>query len=346
MTFPPDARPGAAGWTRRHFIVAGAGAALGASFYYGKKGAAYWFEKGRQQVFITRAEHYAADFSGLIRAGLRELGVHPSEFKGKTILLKPNLVEPQEGMDHINTHPLVVRGAVEAFLAEGAGRVIVAEAAGHRRDSWQVLETTGLGAALREDRIPFYDLNYETGRERRNAGPYTGLGSFVFPRLLDGVDWIVSMPKMKTHHWAGVTLSMKNLFGFMPGIYYGWPKNILHQVGVQQSILDLTATLRPDFCILDGVLGMEGDGPIMGAPRKAGLLVMGRNPPAVDATAARLMGIDPGKITYLQEASGWLGSIREHNIEQRGELVRACRQDFALIDKIHAQQGLRWQDKG
>ena len=104
------------------------------------------------------------------------------------------------------------------------------------------------------------------------------------------------MPKMKTHHWAGVTLSMKNLFGVMPGVVYGWPKNVLHHAGIPGSILDINAAVRPHLAIVDGIIAMEGDGPIMGTPRAAGLLVLGTNLPAVDATCTRLMGLDPWRI--------------------------------------------------
>ena len=86
---------------------------------------------------------------------------------------------------------------------------------------------------------------------------------------------------------------MKNLFGVMPGIVYGWPKNVLHYAGIGPSILDINAAVRPHLAIVDGIIGMEGDGPIMGTPRRPGVLVMGTNLPAVDATCARLMGIDP-----------------------------------------------------
>ncbi len=149
------------------------------------------------------------------------------------------------------------------------------------------------------------------------------------------------MAKMKTHHWAGITLSMKNLFGVMPGIVYGWPKNVLHVQGIARSILDINATLRPHFAIVDGIVGMEGDGPIMGTPRQAGMLVMGRNLPAVDATCARAMGIDPYKIPYLKAADNWLGPINETLIAQRGEPLADVRKDFLLREDIHAQRGLR-----
>jgi Domain of unknown function (DUF362) len=66
-------------------------------------------------------------------------------------------------------------------------------------------------------------------------------------------DFLVSMPKIKTHHWAGVTLSMKNMFGVVPGARYGWPKNVLHWKGIQESILDLCATVPIHFVIAERV---------------------------------------------------------------------------------------------
>ena len=103
---------------------------------------------------------------------------------------------------------------------------------------------------------------------------------------------------------------MKNLFGLMPGSFYGWPKNVLHYAGLEESILDINATVRPQFAIVDGIVGMEGDGPILGTAKAAGVLVVGTNLPAVDATAARVMGIDPARIPYLADAAGWLGTDR------------------------------------
>jgi uncharacterized protein (DUF362 family) len=302
-----------------------------------------WFTGPRlvAQTFIGQAETYQKDFAVLIRQGLQELGVTSSEIKGKAILLKPNLVEPHKSLSHINTHPLVVRGAVEAFLQLGAASVVVAEGPGHRHDTLLVLEESGLADVLYEDRIPFQDLNIMDGVITPNLGNQTKLTTLTFPRVVQEVDWVVSLAKMKTHHWAGATLSMKNFFGVMPGNYYGWPKNVLHQAGIPQSILDINATLKPHFAIVDGITGMEGDGPIMGTPVQSGVLVMGRNLPAVDATCCRIMGINPHKIEYLRQADQWLGPIHETLIEQRGESWRAMHHPFELIPEIPAHQGIR-----
>jgi uncharacterized protein (DUF362 family) len=295
----------------------------------------------RSEVFIAGVKSYSDDITSVILSGLKELGIGPAVIKGKRVLLKPNLVEVIKGASHINTHPLVIRGAIETFLRLGASEVIVGEGQGHVRDSYYVLEESGLADVLYEDRIPYIDLNNDSLFTLPNKGRFSNLKELSFPQSLKQADIIVSMAKMKTHHWAGVTLSMKNMFGVMPGIVYGWPKNVLHHAGIERSILDINATIKPHFAIVDGITGMEGDGPIMGAPCHAGVLVMGRNLTAVDATSARIMGVDPQKIAYLKAASNRLGPIKEKYISQRGELINAVRKNFRLREDIPAQRGLR-----
>ena len=295
----------------------------------------------RADAFIGKAENYSAGLASLIRRGLRELSVDVNEIRGKRILLKANIVEPHRGHEHIVTNPAVIAAAAEAFLGMGAAAIIVAEAPGHCRDTHMALEESGIGKVIAIPKISFADLNYDDLWVAANAGRTTGLSAFALPAALRRVDWIVSMPKMKTHHWAGVTLSMKNLFGTLPGVFYGWPKNVLHMAGIDAAVFDINATLRPHFAIVDGIVGMEGDGPIMGTPKKAGVLVMGRSLPAVDATCARLMGINPYRIKYLAGADGKLGTIDASRIRQRGETWQSVRTDFQLLDYIEAHRGLR-----
>lgn len=327
---------------RREFlstVVGGClGLAAGGAVMLGKS---CTLEKQTADTFVGKAKGYSDDITSIIVSGLRELGVASQEIKGKRILLKPNLVESPEGAQHITTHPLIIRGAAEAFRKYGAADIIAAEGPGHYRDTILILEETGLIDILGSERIVFRDLNQDSWYTAANAGGKTKLKQLVLPETLKQVDWIVSMPKLKTHHWAGVTLSMKNLFGVMPGIFYGWPKNVFHWEGIEQSIFDINATVGAHFAIADGIIGMEGDGPIMGNPKQAGVIVMGRNLAAVDATCARIMGINPQKVPYLEAASGRLGPIKESNISQRGETVQSVRTNFELLDYIEAHRGLR-----
>ena len=128
-----------------------------------------------------------------------------------------------------------------------------------------------------------------------------------------------------------MTCSLKNLFGVVPGAVYGWPKNVLHFRGIENSILDLAATVRPGLSIVDAVIGMEGDGPIMGTARPVGCVVLGTDPVAVDATCARLMGLSPEKLTYLRgQASSW-GICRKNDVLQRGEPLTRFATSFDVL---------------
>jgi uncharacterized protein (DUF362 family) len=154
-----------------------------------------------------------------------------------------------------------------------------------------VLAESGLEAELRERRIRFVDLNRDEIRKVPLQTSFTGLDWLWLPRVLTS-DFIVSMPKVKTHHWAGVTLSMKNLFGGAPGAGYGWPKNLLHWKGIDRSILDINATVPAHFVIADGIIGMEGNGPLHGSPRNLGRIVLADDPVAADFVCSRLMGLN------------------------------------------------------
>jgi uncharacterized protein (DUF362 family) len=140
----------------------------------------------------------------------------------------------------------------------------------------------------------------------------------------------VSLAKMKTHHWAGATLSMKNFFGLVPGSVYGWPKNKLHWIGISRSIVELNRVFRRTFAIVDGIIGMEGNGPIQGTPKHCGALVMGADLVAVDSTCCRIMGIEPGKVEYLKMGA-YLGNTTETAIDHRGESIASVQTNFKLI---------------
>ncbi len=326
------------GLTRREFLAAVGAVGAVAALTLVAKGDR---PPARSPVFVARAEAYDGRLIDVISAGLVATGLTRSAVRGRNVLLKPNLVEPHRDRMHINTNPAVVRAAAEAFRQAGAATVTVAEGAGHRRDSLLVLEESGVGDVVVEDRLRYVDLNTDQIGVLRNRGRYTDLASLAFPTTALETDILVSVAKMKTHHWAGVTLSLKNMFGVMPGAVYGWPKNVLHFAGVERSILDINFTKKPDYAIIDGVVGMQGDGPIMGEPAPAGVVVMGPDPVAVDSTAARLMGIDPQSVPHLSVASQSLGRLNERLIEQRGEELTPLVTPFRLVPGIPAQDRLR-----
>jgi uncharacterized protein (DUF362 family) len=314
--------------TRRQLLVRGgavaAWAAAGGTLVADRLGAfdgppsfdrAAYPKPGRAAAAVLRAETYGGDLESLLLEGLRLVD---TDVRRRSVLLKPNLVEFNRGSS-INTDPRLIVAAANALRRLGASSVVVAEGPGHRRDVEAVVVASGLREALDDAGLRFVDLNDAPLVRTPLRTRYTGLGELWVPRVLLDTDVVVSMPKLKTHHWVGVTLSLKNCFGCMPGRVYGWPKDVFHVRGIPSSILDIFAAVRPSLAIVDGIVGMQGDGPIMGDAVPAGVVIVSRDGVAADVTGARMMGMDPEKVDYLMDAGRFLGQARSELIEQRGE---------------------------
>jgi uncharacterized protein (DUF362 family) len=283
-------------------------------------------------VSIVRAPVYDQRIYATIRRMVEE---HRLEVRGRHVVIKPNLVEFEPDCS-INTHPLLVHAAFEAFRGMGAASVRIAEGPGHRRNTLDLAEAAGYFKILPRFEDVFVDLNLDDVTRVRPTRQFSQLGALYLPNTALGADLLVSMPKMKTHHWVGATLAMKNLFGVVPGGIYGWPKNVLHWAGINESIADLHAAFPRQFAIVDGIVGMEGNGPIQGTPKRVGVLVAGSDRVAVDATCCRIMRIEPFKVGYLRLASGGGAYITERNIRQIGESLSAVATPFALIPEFQS----------
>jgi uncharacterized protein (DUF362 family) len=287
-------------------------------------------------VHIARAANYdepLADILAMQFANFREA----CPLAGKRVVIKPNLVEYRPDRV-INTDPRVVDAVITLCKKEGAAEIIVAEGPGHWRNVHFLVKESGLGAVLEKHGVRFVDINHDEPVKVLNLGRLTRLDHLYMSRTVMQADVLISLPKLKMHHWAGVTLSMKNLFGTLPGICYGWPKNELHWRGIPNSIVDINCTRGPNLAIVDGIIGMEGDGPLHGKAKHAGLLLMGVDPVAVDATGARLMGIPPERIpTLVFAAAKRVGRILEAEIPQLGEPISALAQKFELPPLIERE---------
>lgn len=284
----------------------------------------------RSRVAILRVENYSQKMDEILLAGLQ---LFPLDVRGKNVVLKPNLVDYIAG-SAINTDPLLVVAAAECFRRLGAKQVIVAEGPGHQRDTQLVLSQSGYAGFLRSNRIRFIDLNRDELIRVNLGASYTRMKHLWLPKTVVQADFLVSMPKVKAHHWSGVTLSMKNMFGVVPGSRYGWPKNLLHWNGIQQSILDICATVPVHFVIADAIMAMEGNGPLNGTPRSLGSIVLADDLVAADATCARLMGLEPGRIVHIHEASKFLGNSSFKLIDQAGESLRRPDVPFRVVPEF------------
>lgn len=313
--------------TRRELLRAGAGTAAALALQGCMDPAAS--DGGMSSAVAILRAGYNDELLTVIEAGFSL--VPPPDVAGKRVLLKPNLVDLPRENKPVCTHPAIIVAAAEAFRRRGAAEIIVGDGPALQRDAWQIVDAIGLTPLLAGHHLEFRDLNTDELFLQPNAGGDTGLSHIYYGRTVWEADVLVSMPKMKTHHWTGVSLSMKNLFGTVSGLAYGWPRNLFHLRNPHHAILDFNRTRPADYAIVDGITGLEGDGPVRGTPIDVGVVVMGDNLAAVDATATRVMGLRPEKVFYLQRAAGELGPIAEANIEQRGETIASVRRKFAVV---------------
>jgi uncharacterized protein (DUF362 family) len=288
------------------------------------------FQRPASRVMIRRAANYEEELGTLIYESLVDFNL---PVKDKVVLLKPNLV----GLDPLgvmNTHPAVIAAARESFLRLGASRVLIGDGPAMDRDTEAILESVRLREFVGPLAGVFVDLNIDEVERVPLTTKASRLKELYIPKTVLGADLVVSMPKLKTHHWAGVTLSLKNMFGTVPGSCYGWPKNVLHWAGIDNAILDINAAVKPDFAIVDGIVGMEGNGPIQGTPKACGALIFGDDPVAVDATCCRVMGLMPERIKYLASAGTMLGHVNANKIQQVGGNIDSVFSRFKVVHEF------------
>jgi len=280
--------------------------------------------RGASAVSVMRAPAYGPALSSIVGD---IFAVHRLDVGGKRVVVKPNLVEFSADTP-INTNPALVKAVVDELEARGAARVLVAEGPGHRRATLDMAASAGYFDFFPNLESRFVDLNLDDVTRVAIASPQSRLREIYLPNTVLGCDLLVSLAKMKTHHWVGATLAMKNLFGLVPGSIYGWPKNVLHWAGIPECIVDLHNLFPSQFAMVDGIEGMDGNGPILGQKKPAGVIVAGRDPVSVDATCCRLMGIEPERVKYLRLAGG--PRIAEASVMQISEPWRPLRKSFAL----------------
>ncbi len=269
----------------------------------------------------------AADVS-LVRRMVETLlddlgGIDRFVCRGDSVFIKPNLVAPEPPWTAVNTDPRVVEALVAAVKQAGAGRVVVGE---HQR--WQgpgIFNVTGVGDAAR--RAGAEVLALDDG-EHVTVAIADGEceTSVCLPRIVTESDVVINVPKMKTHLDTHVSLCLKNLMGLVPSDPY-----CLGMHGhLAQSLADLYGAIKPDLNIVDGLIAMEGHGPLFGHPVTAmNALVAGDNGVAVDAVCSALMGFDPREVDSNRVAAArGLGPAELSEIDVIGADVEEVTRSF------------------
>jgi uncharacterized protein (DUF362 family) len=279
-------------------------------------------------VAIERCSSYALEQVSQSLTRLWELAQLPSP-KGKSIFIKPNLVDTLDQITNITPAAEVITSLVDLLQSMRAKEVKVGDGPAFRRDAHAVAREIGLEDGLKRRSVPFVDLNYDDPQPvRAKDGWFPGNSQIWLPRSILEADLVISLAKMKTHHWAKVSLCMKNLLGIFPGARYGWPKNFIHFSGIPQSILGIYQLLPEVLGIVDGIVGMEGDGPLFGEPVPHGILLAGSDPVAVDVVGKELMGFGKYEVDYLNLAA-WAGVGQAERIDLRGLTSEGIRRTYA-----------------
>ncbi|TFH42978.1 MAG: DUF362 domain-containing protein [Chrysiogenales bacterium] len=280
------------------------------------------------QVAVIRCESYEIEeVRRAVTRGLDLLGGAGAFAGPKTrLLLKPNLLVGEDPDKCVNTHPSVFRAVAEIFLAAGATvsygdspAVGSTSGAAKKAGLKSVADDLGVGEADFRTPVEHY---FEKGEQNRK---------FIIAGAVTENDVIVSLPKMKTHGFEKFTGAVKNQFGCVPGIRKGeYHIKLPDPDGFARMLLDLNALVNPALYVMDGVVAMEGNGPRGGRPRPMNVILFSRDPIAMDATACRLIGLDPELVPTVRigSASG-RGTSREDEIELLGDGLKGLiRPDF------------------
>ncbi len=270
------------------------------------------------QVAVIRCGSYDIDeVRGAVARGVGLLGgAGAFAGPGKRLLLKPNLLVGDDPRKCVTTHPSIFRAVAEIFLAAGASvsfgdSPAVGSTAGAARKAGLLAVADDLGVAV-ADFSEGVEVFFDKGAQNRR---------FIVARAVREHDVIVSLPKLKTHGFEKFTGAVKNQFGCVPGIRKGeYHIKLPDPGGFARMLLDLNALVAPALYIMDGVVAMEGNGPRGGRPRPMNCILFSRDPIALDATACRLIHLDPALVPTVKIGSeSGHGAAREEEIEILGD---------------------------
>jgi uncharacterized protein (DUF362 family)/Pyruvate/2-oxoacid:ferredoxin oxidoreductase delta subunit len=246
-------------------------------------------------VAIIRCGSYDQDeVRGAVKRGVELLGGAGAFVKkGEKILLKPNWIMAVPPERCATTHPAVFSAVCELFLAAGAD-LCYGDSPGAGAAESAALEaatTTGTWEIANRLGIPLAD--FINGQEIKTTSFFEPREFYIAKGALD-CDGIISLPKLKTQGFLKLTGAVKNQFGCIVGRRKGAYHAQIHKpADFARMLLDLNAFLKPRLYIMDGVMAMEGNGPMNGDPKKMNVILLSADPIALDATVCRLVDLRP-----------------------------------------------------
>jgi uncharacterized protein (DUF362 family) len=238
--------------------------------------------------------------------------------KKKPILIKPNYINAKHPSTGITTDSRVIEGVIKFLKQNTLEEIIIGEGSGFA-DTIKAFQIAGVDKVAQRWNVKIVDLNKDQFVEVSPPNPMAMDRVNIAKTALEST--IISVPKLKPHRLAGVTLSLKNMVGAIS------PKGSIHNP-LNKKIVDLASIIKPSIAIIDGIIAGEGH-ETSGSPVKMNIVIAGTDPVAVDAVGSAVMGITPEKVKHLRlaEEKG-LGTCYLEKIEVLGEPIEKVKRKF------------------
>jgi uncharacterized protein (DUF362 family)/Pyruvate/2-oxoacid:ferredoxin oxidoreductase delta subunit len=253
-------------------------------------------------------------------------GINQYVKAGDRVLLKPNLLVGKRAGRHVNTHPAVVHAAIRLVKDVGGIPVIGdSPALPATGNAVKVAEKCGIADVAKEEGVEVIDFDRPVEVDNPSGTKFKKFK--IDKRVLDS-DVVINLPKLKSHGQMTLTMGVKNIFGVVPGTR----KSQWHLAAgtdrhhFARMLVDLYRNVAPQLTIMDGIMGMEGNGPQNGQPRKIGIIMASDDAVALDAVACEIVGLQRNRMptTVVAEEMG-VGQTRLEEISVLGERLEDCR---------------------
>lgn len=246
------------------------------------------------RVAVKRVKNYDNELFNKIKSLVASLGgMDKYVSEGDRVVLKVNLLMGKNPDEAVTTHPEIVR-AVARLVKMAGGNPVIADSPGGPFNDLNLnraYKVSGFKKIAEEENI---ELNNDTEGKKVEFSNGQIKKSFTIANYAINADLIINLPKLKTHGLTMYTGAVKNLFGLVPGLLKAeYHLNLQEVTHFSEMLVDLAELISPGLTVMDGILGMEGDGPSGGKVKKFNHLLISTSPYAIDLVGAYIMGIKP-----------------------------------------------------
>jgi uncharacterized protein (DUF362 family)/NAD-dependent dihydropyrimidine dehydrogenase PreA subunit len=253
-------------------------------------------------VSIVKCKDYSSnEVDAAVKQAIELVGGLNANFlKGSRVLLKPNILSVSGSETGINTHPAVVQSVIK-YIKDAGGEPLVADASGFVSSTNDALKISGILDVCQKEGIDAHPFTKD-GFEEVQVQDGEIFKTLYVAKDVVNADFIISLPKLKTHVQAKYTGAIKNFFGVIPQKQ----RKHLHRMGTFKSlsagIVDIYSVVKPDFVLMDAIVSMDGNGPSKGDLRQTGLILASPDCVALDSVVCRMIGFKDGEVLYIDGA--------------------------------------------